>query len=116
MAKTERKWKGKKRAISNEETDQVKKSKPIPSPPKMQSLTMQDLIKEAGEAPDVYIDDVFSNSVLLNDIHEFRTNHEKSGYVLSVIKRSTFCVCLQMTKRCLQRLCLGSTVLLSVQL
>ncbi len=90
MARTERKAKGKKRANSNEETDQVKKNKPIPSPPKMQSLTMQDLIKEAGEAPDVYIDDVFSNSVLLNDIHEFRTNHEKSGYVLSVVPYSVY--------------------------
>ncbi len=77
---------------------------------------MRNLIKEAGEAPDIYIDDVFSNSVLLNDIHEFRANHEKSGYVVSVvpyivfIKRSTFCVCLQMTNWCLQRLCFGSTV------
>ena len=78
MAKPEKKAKSKKRANSNEETDQVKQSKPIPSPPKMQSLTMQDLVKEAGEAPDVYIDDVFSNSVLLNDIHEYRTNHEKA--------------------------------------
>ena len=90
MAKPEKKAKSKKRANSNEETDQVKKSKPIPSPPKMQSLTMQDLIKEAGEASDVYIDDVFSNSVLLNDIHEFRTNHEKSGYVLSVVPYSVY--------------------------
>ena len=90
MARTERKGKGNKRAISNEEDDQNKKIKVVPSPPKMQSLTMQDLIKEAGEAPDVYIDDVFSNSVLLNDIHEFRTNHEKSGCVLSVVPYSVY--------------------------
>ena len=90
MAKPEKKAKSKKRANSNEEIDQNKKNKAIPSPPKMQSLTMQDLIKEAGEAPDVYIDDVFSNSVLLNDIHEFRTNHEKSGYVLSVVPYSVY--------------------------
>ena len=90
MAKTERKGKGKKRANSNEEIDQNKKIKAIPSPPKMQSLTMLDLIKEAGEAPDICIDDVFSNSVLLNDVHEFRANHEKSGYVVSVVPYSVY--------------------------
>jgi hypothetical protein len=56
----------------------------------MQNLTMLDLIKEAGEAPDVCIDDVFSNSVLLNDVHEFRANHEKSGYVVSVVPYSVY--------------------------
>ena len=74
MAKSETTARGKKRTNSNEEIDQNKKNKAIPSPPKMQSSTMLDLINEAGVAPDVYIDDVFSNSVLLNDVHEFRAN------------------------------------------
>ena len=67
--------------------EELKKNK---AKEKKQAVKMLDLFQDCVVAPDLTLDDVFSNSELLNDIHDFRTNHDKSSYVVSVVPYTVY--------------------------